>query len=124
MESLEQTRRGDYIERGLHGEGGRTYTEMEYIRRRNKHGDETTQRGYSIERGLYGEVKGNIRGEVTYRRGNYTEKGEVVYSKREQRRSGESGYTRRWKGDRTERAHKKNARKQSTINKLLYIIFR
>lgn len=50
MESLEKTQKGDYIERGLHGEGRGIQTEMEHTQRRSNHGVETKQRGDYKER--------------------------------------------------------------------------
>jgi len=50
MKSLEKTQRGDYIERGLHGERRAVNTEMEHTQRRSKHGVETKQRGDYKER--------------------------------------------------------------------------
>lgn len=90
-ESPEQTRRGDYIERGLHREGRGIYTEMEYIQGRSKHGEKTTWsediwRGNHTEKGE--GVKG-LHGEGTTRRmeGTYVRRGN---------KHGEGGNTRKY----------------------------
>lgn len=135
-ESLEQTRKGDYIDRGLHGEGRGIYTERRLYRKgttrrreRDLHGDGiyteteqarrgdyregTTWSGDYMKRGLHG--KGTTwRGERGHiRRGKYMRRARLC-TKREQHGVGrgdihENGEETTWRreGTYTERVHKK-----------------